>query len=500
MDLLLQGLGNVFQPEVILLLIGGVIIGIIIGALPGLTATMGVALFLPVTFGMDAVTGVLLLIGVYFGSIYGGSIAAILLNTPGTPASAATALDGHAMTKQGKAGKALGYAAIASGVGGLISVLMLILIAPQLAGVALNFSAPEMFGLALFGLSIISSVSGGSVLKGLIAGVFGILISTIGMDPMTSYPRFTYDQLSLLNGFSFIPVMIGLFAVSEALVIMEGEIGGGDKIKKIIANYVLPKWNELKRLWFSMIRSGFIGTIIGIIPGAGADIAAFVSYNEGKRFLKKEEKETYGKGNPKGIVSAEAANNGVTGGAMIPLLTLGIPGDAVAAILLGALVVQGIQPGPQLFATSGELVYTLFAGMIIANILMVIFGISGIRLFVKILLVPKKMLAPLILILSTIGAYAISNNIFDVFTMLVAGIIGYFMKKYGFPASPIVLALILGPMAESEFRRSLVMSEGSYSIFLERPIALGFIIVAVLSLILPLVWGKLKKNKKVNAA
>ncbi|MFE9274333.1 tripartite tricarboxylate transporter permease [Paenibacillus glucanolyticus] len=500
MDLLLQGLGNVFQPEVILLLIGGVIIGIIIGALPGLTATMGVALFLPVTFGMDAVTGVLLLIGVYFGSIYGGSIAAILLNTPGTPASAATALDGHAMTKQGKAGKALGYAAIASGVGGLISVLMLILIAPQLAGVALNFSAPEMFGLALFGLSIISSVSGGSVLKGLIAGVFGILISTIGMDPMTSYPRFTYDQLSLLNGFSFIPVMIGLFAVSEALVIMEGEIGGGDKIKKIIANYVLPKWNELKRLWFSMIRSGFIGTIIGIIPGAGADIAAFVSYNEGKRFLKKEEKETYGKGNPKGIVSAEAANNGVTGGAMIPLLTLGIPGDAVAAILLGALVVQGIQPGPQLFATSGELVYTLFAGMIIANILMVIFGISGIRLFVKILLVPKKMLAPLILILSTIGAYAISNNIFDVFTMLVAGIIGYFMKKYGFPASPIVLALILGPMAESEFRRSLVMSEGSYSIFLERPIALGFIIIAVLSLILPLVWGKLKKNKKVKAA
>lgn len=500
MDLLLQGLGNVFQPEVILLLIGGVIIGIIIGALPGLTATMGVALFLPVTFGMDPVTGILLLIGIYFGSIFGGSIAAILLNTPGTPASAATALDGHALTKQGKAGKALGYAAIASGVGGLISVLMLILIAPQLASVALNFSAPEMFGLALFGLSIISSISGASVLKGLIAGVFGILISTIGMDPMTSFPRFTYDQLSLLNGFSFIPVMIGLFAVSEALVIMEGEIGGGDKIKKIIANYVLPKWNELKRLWFSMIRSGFIGTIIGIIPGAGADIAAFVSYNEGKRFLKKEEKETYGKGNPKGVVSAEAANNGVTGGAMIPLLTLGIPGDAVAAILLGALVVQGIQPGPQLFATSGELVYTLFAGMIIANILMVIFGVSGIRLFVKILLVPKKILAPLILILSTVGAYAISNNIFDVFTMLVAGIIGYFMKKYGFPASPIVLALILGPMAESEFRRSLVMSEGSYSIFFERPIALGFIIVAVLSLILPLVWGKLKRNKKVIEA
>ncbi|GAE07076.1 tricarboxylate transport membrane protein TctA [Paenibacillus sp. JCM 10914] len=362
MDALIQGMGHVFQPEVIILLIGGVLLGIIIGALPGLTATMGVALFLPVTFGMEAVSGILLLVGIYFGSIFGGSIAAILLNTPGTPASAASTLDGYAMTKQGKAGKALGYAAVASGVGGTISVIMLILIAPQLASVALNFSAPEMFGLALFGLSIISSISGGSVIKGLIAGVFGILISTVGMDPMTSYPRFTFDQLSLLNGLSFIPVMIGLFAVSEALVIMEEELSGGDKIKKIVANYVLPKWNEFKKVWISMIRSGFIGTFIGIIPGAGADIAAFVSYNEGRRFASKEDKKTFGKGNPKGIVSAEAANNGVTGGSMIPLLTLGIPGDAVTAIMLGALVVQGIQPGPQLFTNSAELVYTLFAG------------------------------------------------------------------------------------------------------------------------------------------
>jgi putative tricarboxylic transport membrane protein len=495
MDLIFQGMVNVFQPEVIALVIAGVIVGIIIGALPGLTATMGVALFLPFTFGMEPTTGVLLLIGVYFGSIYGGSISAILLNTPGTPASAATAIDGFQLTKQGKAGKALGISAIASGVGGLISVLMLVLIAPQLAEVALNFSAPEMFGLALFGLSIISSISGGSVLKGLIAGVFGLLISTIGMDPMTSFPRFTYDQLSLLNGLSFIPVMIGLFAVSEALVIMEEQLAGEKGIGKVIASYVLPKWNELKTLWVSIFRSGLIGTFIGIIPGAGADIAAFVSYNEAKRFAKKEEKETFGKGNKKAIASAEAANNGVTGGAMVPLLTLGIPGDAVTAILLGALVVQGVQPGPQLFETSGELVYTLFAGMIVANILMVAFGLSGIRLFTKILMVPKNILGPIILVLSTVGAYAISNNFFDVYTMLGAGIIGYFMKKYGFPASPIVLALILGPMAESELRRSLVMSEGSYSIFFERPIALVFIIISILSLVLPLVWSRLKKNK-----
>jgi len=493
MDLLLQGLTNVFAPTTIILLIAGVIVGIIIGALPGLTATMGVALFLPVTFGMDAVTGILLLIGVYFGSIYGGSISAILLNTPGTPASAATALDGYQLTKQGKAGKALGTAAIASGVGGILSVIMLVFISPQLAQLALDFSAPEMFGLALFGLSIISSISGGSMLKGLIAGVLGLVIATIGMDPMTSYPRFTFDQLSLLNGLSFIPVMIGLFAVSEALVIMEEQLTDGQGLKKIMASYVLPKWNELKKLWITMLRSGFIGTFIGIIPGAGADIAAFVSYNEAKRFSKKEEKDTFGKGNLKGVAASEAANNGVTGGAMVPLLTLGIPGDAVTAVLLGALVVQGIQPGPQLFTTSADLVYTLFAGMFVANILMLIFGISGIRLFTKILKVPKNIIAPVILVLSTIGAFAIANNFFDVYTMLGAGIIGYFMKKFGFPASPIVLALILGPMAESELRRTLIMSEGSYSIFLDRPIALVLIIFAVLSLVLPLVWSKIKK-------
>lgn len=491
----MSGIANVFRPEIFIIIMAGVLVGIFIGSLPGLTATMGVALFLPVTFGMEGTTGILLLIGIYFGSIYGGSIAAILLNTPGTPASAATALDGYQMTVQGKAGKALGVAAIASGVGGLISIVLLMFISPQLAEVALNFSAPEMFGLALFGLSIISSVSGGSVVKGLIVGVVGLLISTVGMDPMTSYPRFTFDSLHLLNGLNFIPIMIGLFAVSEALVLLEDNLSPGKTINKIVANYVLPKWRELKSLWVSMIRSGFIGTFIGIIPGAGADIASFVSYNEGKRWSRKEDRATFGKGNPKGIASAEAANNGVTGGAMVPLLTLGIPGDAVTAILLGALVIQGIQPGPQLFTTSGEMVYTIFVGMIVANILMLIFGLSGIRLFTKILMVPKNILAVIIIVLSVVGSFAISNNYFDVFIMLVAGIIGYFMKKYGFPASPLVLALILGPMAESELRRTLVMSEGSYAIFLDRPIAMFFIIVAILSIVLPIIFQAVKKSK-----
>lgn len=497
MDLLISGFANVFAPSTIILLVLGVIAGIIIGALPGLTATMGVALFLPFTFSMDAVTGILLLVGVYFGSIYGGSIAAILLNTPGTPASAATSMDGYQMTVQGKAGQALAIAAVASGIGGLFSVIVLILVAPTLGKIALNFSSPEMFGLALFGLSIISSISGKSVVKGLISGMVGLLICFIGLDPMTGLTRFTFDNVSLQSGVSFIAVMIGLFAVSEAFSMVEERLKFGDHAKKIVANYTLPKMRDYKKLIPSFIRSSSIGTFIGIIPGAGADVAAFVSYNEAKRFSKKEERKLFGKGNPKGVASAEAANNAVTGGSMVPLLTLGIPGDSVTAIMLGALVVQGIQPGPQIFTTSGALVYTLFAGMIIANILMAVFGISGIRIFTKILNVPKVGLAPIIIIISMIGAFALNNNYFDVFVMLVAGIIGYFMKKYGFPASPLVLALILGPMAESEFRRTLVMSEGSYSIFLSHPIAMTLIILAAFTLFLPLV-GKLFKRKNVS--
>lgn len=494
MELLLSGFIDVFNPLTITLLILGVIAGIIIGSLPGLTATMGVALFLPFTFSMDAVTGILLLVGVYFGSIYGGSIAAILLNTPGTPASAATSMDGYQMTVQGKAGKALAIAAIASGIGGLFSVAVLILVAPALSKVALGFSAPEMFGLALFGLSIISSISGKSVIKGLISGFVGVLICTVGLDPMTSFPRFTFGNISLTSGISFIAVMIGLFAVSEALCMVEERLKLGDKAKKIVADYTLPKLHEYKSLIPSFLRSSTIGTFIGIIPGAGADVAAFVSYNEAQRWANKEEKKLFGKGNPKGVASAESANNAVTGGSMVPLLTLGIPGDSVTAIMLGALVVQGIQPGPQIFTTSAEIVYTLFAGMIVANILMAIFGIAGIRLFTKILNVPKVGLAPIIIVISMVGAYALNNNYFDVYVMLIAGIIGYFMKKYEFPASPLVLALILGPMAESELRRTLVMSEGSYSFFLERPIAMVLIVLAISTLFLPII-GKMIKRK-----
>lgn len=495
MDMMIYGFTEAFQPAILIMIILGVLAGILIGSLPGLTATMGVAIFLPVSLGMDPIGGIVLLVSVYFGSIYGGSIAAILLNTPGTPASAATALDGFPMTQSGQAGKALVIAALASGAGGIISTLMLTLISPQLSTVALRFSAPESFALALFGLSIISSISGKSVLKGLIVGVFGLIIATVGMDPMTSYPRFTFGSNTLLSGVAFIPVMIGLFAVAEAMIQIEKHLKTSKKVQSITSDYVFPKLRELKNIWVAIIRSSFIGTFIGSIPGAGADIAAFVSYNEAKRFSKKEEKDSFGKGNPKGIASAEAANNGVTGGAMVPLLTLGIPGDAVAAVLLGALMIHGMNPGPMLFVNNADLVYTLFAAMFLAAILVTIFGILGVRLFTKVLLVPKQVLLPIIIVLSVIGAYSISNNYFDVYVMLGAGIIGYFMKKHGFPASPLILAMILGPMAESEMRRALVMSEGSYAIFMTRPISAVLIILAALSIIAPILFRFIKYRK-----
>jgi putative tricarboxylic transport membrane protein len=491
MSLLAEGLVNVMDWQVILFLIVGSVVGIVIGSLPGLTATMGVALILPVSFGMEPVSGILLLIGVYFGSVYGGSLTAILINTPGTPASAATALDGYAMAKKGLAHKALTISTLSSTIGGILSVIVLILIAPQLASFALKFSAPESFALAVFGLSIISSIAGKSLIKGLMAGVLGLLVSSIGLDPMGGFPRFTFDNMNLTNGVNLIPVMIGLFAASEAFKSMENIFSSSKKT--IVVEKVKLKWLEFKSLIVTILRSSGIGTFIGMIPGAGGDITAFVAYNEAKRFSKN--KEEFGKGALKGVAAPEAANNSVTGGAMIPLLTLGIPGDAVTAVLLGALMVQGLQPGPMLFENNGPIVYTLFVGMLLANILILILGLAGIRIFTKVLHIPKTILTPIILVLCVVGSYSLGNSYFDVIVMFGAGVIGYFLQRYDFPASPIILGLILGPMMESNLRRSLLMSQGELDIFYTRPITAVLLGLAIVTLFSPLLTKKIKMPK-----
>lgn len=491
MDLILSGFINVLNPVTLLYITLGVAGGIIIGSLPGLTATMGVTLLLPLTFGMEASNGILLLLGIYIGAIYGGSISAILLRTPGTPAAAATALDGYALTKNGESGKALAISTIASAIGGVVSCILLILISPQLASIALKFSSPEYFALALFGLSIITSISGKSLVKGLIAGFLGILIAMIGVDAITGYTRFTFGSVNLLTGMSFIPILIGLFALSQAFIAAENKNNKSEKSSKVKSSF--PSKKDFKAFTPRAIVSGIMGTFIGIIPGAGADIAAFICYNEAKRFSKHPEK--FGTGLPEAIAAPEAGNNGVTGGAMIPLLTLGIPGDAVAAVMLGALTMQGLQPGPLLFKEQASTVYMIFAGLLVANIIMLILGLLGSRVFPKITNIPQEILTPAIIVLCVVGSFAINNSFFDVGVMFVSGVIGYFMHKFEIPSSPVILALILGPMAESHLRRALVMSNGSFSVLVSTPISVIFIVLAIITLMMPII-KKLKTNKE----
>lgn len=494
MELFTQAIGNFFNLSPILTVVLGCIIGISIGSLPGLTATMGVALILPITFGMEPLPGILMLIGVYFGGIYGGSIAAILLRTPGTPSSAATAIAGYEMTKRGLAYKALTAATLSSGIAGILSVILLIFVAPQLSKFALNFSAQETFALALFGLAVITSVAGKSLVKGLIVGFIGLIIATIGTDPINGFPRFTFDNYNLTGGIDFIPVMIGLFAAAQAFQSLEEAVSKGYVIKKV--EKIKLKWVEFKAIIGTILRSAGIGAFIGMIPGAGGDIGAFVAYNVTSNVTK--HKKEFKEGNLEGVVSPEAANNGSTGGAMIPLLTLGIPGDAVTAVMLGALMVQGIQPGPQLFQQNGEMVYSLFIGMILANLTIILLGLVGIRLFIKVLNIPKTILMPIILVLCAIGSYSINNNMFDVYVMLVSGIIGYFMLRYGFSASPVILALILGPMMESNLRRTLALTDGNFFSVFTRPISGTLIVLAIITLLMPLILKLFNRKPSVE--
>lgn len=484
-------LSAILQPQLLLFIVLGVGAGIFIGCLPGLTSTMGVALVLPLTFGMQADVGIMLLLGVYFGAVYGGSISAILLRTPGTPAAAATVLDGYEFSKRGEAGRALGLSTMSSFVGGVVSCIVLMLVAPQLAKLALKFSSPEFFMLAVFGLTVIASVSGNMLSKGIICGALGFLMSCVGIENLTGFPRFTFGFVNLYGGISPIPVMIGLFAMSQAFQGVE-EIMNKTTVDSDVKN-VIPTKSDFKLIGKLAPIFGLVGTIIGIIPGAGTEIAAFVSYAQAKNMSKHPEK--FGTGIPEGIIAPEAGNNGVTGGALIPMLTLGVPGDSVAAIMIGALTVQGLQPGPMLFKENTVLVYTIFAGAFIANCCMAILGLSCVRLFIKVLSVPKNVLIPVIMTLCVVGSYAMANSIFDVWLMLIFGIIGYFLNKLDVSASPAILGLILGTMAESHFKRALLMSNGNYGTFFSSSITIVFAVLICISLSVPFIQRRSKKVK-----
>ena len=480
------------DPSSLLFILTGVTAGIIVGCLPGLTATMGCALLIPFTFGLPPIQGLLMLMGIFTGGIYGGSISGILIRTPGTPAAAATLLDGYPMAQKGEAGKAIGIGTIASFIGGTIGALIMAFLAPQIADFGLRFGPPEFFALAVFGLTMIISISGESLLKGAIAAILGLLLTTIGYDPLSGVPRFTLENDNLLGGITFIPALIGMFGFAQVFRNIE-KMEVVPQVKSKVGK-ILPRFKEVKPLLPTMAKSGGMGALTGSVPGLGCDVAAFVAYGEAKRTSKKPEE--FGKGAHEGIAAPEAANNGATGGAMIPMLTLGVPGDAVTAVLLGALTIHGFQPGPLLFQDHPEIVYPIFAGMILCQVVLLIVGLFGARTFSRLINIDIKVLTPVIFLLCIVGSYSMRFSFFDVGLALTIGVFAYFMGHFKFPVSPILLALILGPMAEQNMRRSLMLSQDDLTIFISRPISAAFLILAVVMVITS--YRKYKKLQKID--
>jgi putative tricarboxylic transport membrane protein len=487
---LLQSLG--FQNLLIMSLC--VIAGIIVGTLPGLSATMGVALLVPLTFGMHPATGLLALGSLYVGAMFGGANSAILINTPGTPAAVATTFDGYPLTLKGQADRALITALIASVVGGIVGTFFLIFLASPLASFALSFGPGENFWLAVFGLTIIGSLAGKSITKGLIGGAFGLLLALIGMDPVSGYPRFTFGFDKLIEGINLLPAMIGFFSIPQVLSMME-------RNDKYIASYTERRGIYKKTIIETLkkpvvlLRSSLIGTFIGILPGAGGNIAGFVAYNESKRFSKTPKE--FGKGHIDGVATSESANSSTVSSSLIPLLTLGIPGSPVAAVLLGGLLIHGLNPGSKLFTESSGIAYTFMMGLIVANILLLILGLIGTRFFVKTISIPLHYLSPIVAVLAVIGSYSIRNSILDIFVMLACGLLAYFSMKCDVLPAPIVLGLILGVIAENGFvQASLLSQTGSsmFTLFFTSPICIILIILTGLSILTPVFVSQIEKR------
>lgn len=488
-DLYLSGLQFFTNPLMYVASFFGVLVGVVFGALPGLTATMTIAVFIPFTFGLPSTISFAFLLGLYSGAVYGGSISAILINIPGTPSAIATSLDGYPMSQQGRAGEAIGISTISSTIGGFLSVIVLMFAAPAIASVALEFSAEEYVGITLIGLSVIAIISPGSTVKGLISGVFGLVIGIVGIDPITGFPRFIMGRAELLEGIDSIPVMIGMYGLSEMLVQIS-DVQYVTVVKQKISK-LIPPLKDLKRILATVIRSSFIGVIIGALPAAGGSIASLVAYGQEKRFGKR--RDELGTGIIEGVAAPEAANNASTGGALIPMLTLGIPGDAMTAVLMGGLIIQGLRPGPLLFQQQMPFVSSIFISLLLSVVFMCIIGLVGAKYFARLIGFPKKYLIPAILVFCLVGSYAISNSIFDIWVLIISGIVGFVMRKLSFPIAPIVLGMILGPLFESNFRRSLMLSEGNWATFVQRPISLGFLIVVVLVLIGPMILKRFNK-------
>ncbi|MFH1487436.1 MAG: tripartite tricarboxylate transporter permease [Pseudomonadota bacterium] len=477
----------------------GATVGITFGALPGLTGGMAVAMLLPLTFDMEFVTAIMLLIGLYKGGVFGGSITAILLNTPGTAASACTTFDGFALTQKGQGVKALKMAKYASCLADLASDLVLIAVAAPLASVALKFGPPEIAVLIFFALTVIASVSGKSMIKGLISGTLGLLFATVGLDPIMTTPRFCFNNVNLDSGLNLLPVLIGLFALPTVF----RQLGKVSRTAADRFTIVAPKcpedmrlsWREFRGTIRTIVRGTIIGTIVGIIPGVGVGIGSFVSYARARQATKNP--ELFGRGSLEGIAASESGNSAVVGATFIPLLSLGIPGDAVTAIITGAFLIHGLIPGPLLFQENSQIIYAIFIGLLICDVTYYIIGSLFMKHAALLSKIPRGILFPILYVFCMVGAFARFNSSFDVFVCILFGILGYYMLKFDFATAPFLIAFILSPIGEKSLRRALLMSDGSLSIFITRPISLFFVVLTLLSIV-GIVRGHFKKTRPLS--
>jgi putative tricarboxylic transport membrane protein len=494
---ILAGIGHGFavalQPINLLYCFIGVFIGTLVGVLPGIGPVSAMSLLLPVTLSGTPESGIIMMAGIYYGSMYGGSTTSILVNIPGEAASVVTCIDGHEMAKQGRAGPALGMAALASFAAGTFAVVALMLVAPSLARVAIAFGPPEYFSLMLLGLTILSFLSQGSMAKSLLMACFGLVLGLIGLDQITAQPRLTFDRLELLDGVGLVPIVMGLFGVAEILSNLEQDLK-----REIIRANIGSLWPSLKD-WaaskWPIARGTVLGFFLGILPGGGAVIASFASYAMEKKMSATPER--FGKGAIEGVAGPEAANNAAAGGAFIPLMTLGIPPNVVMALLLGAFIIHGLQPGPLLMVQKPDLFWGIVASMYIGNVMLLVLNMPLIGMWVQVLKVPYNVLFPLILMFCVVGVFASGNAAFDVLVMAVFGVLGYAWRKFGYELAPLVLAFVLGPMLENNLRKSLILSQGDFSIFIDKPISAACLAAAGLILLAPLMPGLSRKREAI---
>jgi putative tricarboxylic transport membrane protein len=487
------GFGVALQPTNLLFCFAGVFIGTLIGVLPGIGPVAAMSLLLPVTFNITPEAAIIMMAGIYYGSMYGGSTTAILVNIPGEAASVVTCLDGYQMARQGRAGPALGMAAIGSFIAGTLAVIGLMLLAPTLARFAVKFGPAEYFSLMVLGLSILVWLSHGSILKALIMAGIGVVLGLVGIDSITAMPRLTFDTLQLVDGLGIVPIVMGLFGIAEILSNIESSVKR--EIFDTRVKGLMPSKEDWKRSAGPITRGSILGFLLGILPGGGAVISSFVSYALEKRLSRHPEQ--FGKGAIEGVAGPETANNAAAGGGFIPLLTLGIPPNVVMALLLGAFIVHGVQPGPLLMVQKPDFFWGIVASMYIGNVMLLVLNMPLIGMWVQVLKVPYKILFPLILLFCLIGAYSVANQIFDVYLMLGFGVLGWLMKKYGYEPAPLVLAFVLGPMLENNLRKALILSQGDLATFIERPISAICLVMAVLLLVSPLLPSMGARRKEL---